>query len=120
RAAILLDGRHILLEPERPSPDNNRRPSRRAGQAMIPKPDWTDADTQRALQFWDEYQKQNDVSALTGQAVGIEPHSGRVFFGDSASEIMLRREKEEGVWEPMFFLRVGSPYYQRKRRGGAR
>ena len=83
---------------------------------MIPKPDWTEADTQRALQFWDEYQKTHDVSAWTGMTVGIEPKSGRVFFGDSAKEIMLRRQKEEGVWEPLFVLRVGLPYYQRKGR----
>ena len=82
---------------------------------MTIKTDWTEADTQRALQFWDEYQKTHDVSALTGKAVGIEPKSGRVFFGDSAKEIMLRRQKEEGVWEPMFFLRVGYGYYWRKR-----
>ena len=85
---------------------------------MIPKTDWTEADTQRALQFWEEYQKHHDVSALTGQAVGIEPKSGRVFFGESAKEIMLRREKEEGVWEPLFVLRVGSLFYQRKGSGG--
>ena len=81
---------------------------------MPTQTEWTDVDTQRALQFWEEYQKTHDVSALDGKAVGIEPKSGRVFFGESAKDIMTRREASEGVWEPMFFLRVGLDYYQRK------
>jgi len=87
---------------------------------MTTETDWTEEDTQRALRFWEEYQKTHDVSALTGKAVGIEPKSGRVFFGDSAKEVMLQRQKDEGVWEPLMFLRVGLPYYQRKGRGGSR
>lgn len=81
---------------------------------------WTDADTQKALQVWEEYQKMHDVSAMKGMAVGIEPKSGRVFFGESASDIMMRREKEKDVWEPMFFLRVGFAFYQRKGPRGRR
>ena len=87
---------------------------------MTTDTDWTEEDTQRALRFWDEYQKTHDVSTLTGKAVGIEPKSGRVYFGDSASEIMTQREKDEGVWEPLMFLRVGLGYYQRKGHGGRR
>ena len=82
------------------------------------KTDWTEADTQRAMRFWEEYQKQHDVSALVGKAVGIEPRSGHVFFGEDIHDIMHRREKDEGVWEPLFFLRVGRGYYWRK--GGRR
>lgn len=81
---------------------------------MSTQTEFTDADTQKAIEIWDEYQKTHDVSALHGSAVGIEPKSGRVFFGDTATDIMIQREKAEGVWEPMFFLRVGFDYYQRK------
>jgi len=80
--------------------------------------EWTKADTRRALQFWEDYQKQHDVSALVGKAVGIEPQSGRVFFGADIRDVLDRREKDEGVRGPLFFLRVGRNYYWRK--GGRR
>ena len=78
---------------------------------------WTEADTAKACQIWSDYQRTHDVSALQGQAVGIDPASGRVWFGESAKDIALRMEAE-GVIVPLFFLRVGQDYYGRK--GGRR
>ncbi len=78
---------------------------------------WTEADTVRASQIWRDFQNTHDVAAHLGQAVGIDPASGRVWFGDSAKAIVLRLEAE-GIHAPLFFLRVGQDYYGRK--GGRR
>jgi hypothetical protein len=83
----------------------------------MPVSNWTDADTARALQVWADYQKHHDVSAQIGQTVGIEPDSGRIWFGGSATDI--RRQMDlEGLDTPLLCLRVGSDYYVRK--GGRR
>lgn len=41
-------------------------------------PNSTVVDTARAREIWAEYQCQHDVSDRMGQAVGIEPISGRI------------------------------------------
>ena len=82
-----------------------------------PAATWTEADTKRAWQIWADYQRTNDVSERTGQAVGIDPASGQVWFGESAKDIVLHLEAE-GIRTPLFFLRVGQDYYGRK--GGGR
>ncbi len=78
---------------------------------------WTDADTGRALHFWSEYQKHHDVSGLKGQTAGIDPVSGRVWFGESANDIWQKMESE-GIDIPLYYIRVGLDYYVRK--GGHR
>jgi len=78
---------------------------------------WSDADSCKARQIWEDYQKQNDVSASLDQTVGIDPVSGSVWFGESAMEI-AQRLQDQGLVRPLFFLRVGKSYYQRK--GGRR
>ena len=50
---------------------------------------WSPAETERALQLWAEYQQQHDLTARLGQTAGIDPVSGRVWFGKSAKEIAL-------------------------------
>lgn len=78
---------------------------------------WTEGDTARAVQIWAEYQKEHDVSDRKGQAVGIDPVSGRVWFGESG--LAIREQMlAEGIERPFFCLRVGYPYYLRK--GGHR
>ncbi len=74
----------------------------------------TDAQVERAQEIWREYQDQHDMSALTGKAVGIDPDSGGVFFGETASAIMHSRQQAEGVWKPLYFVRVGSDSYLHK------
>ena len=71
----------------------------------------------RARQIWADYLKNHDVSAQQGKAVGIDPASGRVWFGESAADIMARLQAQ-GAWTPLYFLRVGADHYQRK--GGRR
>ena len=78
---------------------------------------WTETDTSKALDIWAEYQRTHDVSDFIGQAVGIDPISGRVWFGDRALDI---REQmcAEGIDRPFYCVRVGSETYGRK--GGCR
>ena len=78
---------------------------------------WTEADTTRACQIWADYQREHDLTGRVGQAVGIDPASGQVWFGASAKDIVLRLEAQ-GLRTPLFFLRVGQDYYARK--GGRR
>ena len=72
------------------------------------------SDVARAKEIWAEYQKQHDVSARKGQAVGIDPGSGRVWFGESALDIRKQMDAE-GVDVPLYVLRIGYDYYLRKR-----
>ena len=48
-----------------------------------------------------------------GQTAGIDPKTGRVWFGDSISEIVECR-RTEGLTSPLFFERVGFKTYFRK------
>jgi hypothetical protein len=77
----------------------------------------TDTEVQRAKQLWAAYQQQHDVSTRKGQAVGIDPVTGRVWFGERAIDI-ARQMRAEGVDKPFYCVRVGSDYYGRK--GGRR
>lgn len=76
---------------------------------------WTEADSSRAREIWAAYQQEHDVSTRRGQAVGIDPVSGRVWFGDSALDI-VQQLRSQGLDTPLFFLRVGSDHYGRKGR----
>jgi len=76
---------------------------------------WTDADTQRARQFWAEYQRQHDVSDRRGHTVGIDPASGRIWFGASAQDIVAQMDAA-GVATPFYFVRIGFDHYLRKGR----
>lgn len=77
----------------------------------------TDADIARAQQIWAEYQQKHDLSHRQGQAAGIDPVNGRIWFGESAIDIAQQRTAE-GLDSPLFFVRVGFPTYCRK--GGRR
>ena len=78
---------------------------------------WSPAQKERALQLWAEYQQQNDLTARLGQTAGIDPVSGRVWFGKSAKDIWLQQDAE-GIDAPCYYVRVGKDYYLRK--GGRR
>ncbi len=78
---------------------------------------WTDADTQRARHFWAEYRRKHDVSDRRGQTAGIDPTSGRVWFGASAQDIVSQMDAEGGA-TPLYFVRIGFDHYLRK--GGSR
>jgi hypothetical protein len=74
---------------------------------------WTQADSIRAKQIWKEYQRQHDLSNRIGQTVGIDPKSGRIWFGESIRDIVTQRDTE-GLRSLLFFERIGSQTYFRK------
>lgn len=71
-------------------------------------------DANRADAIWEEYQRTHDVSGRTGQAVGIDPDTGDVFFGRSVSSIVNDLE-DAGCGRPLVYWRVGSRVYARLR-----
>jgi hypothetical protein len=73
----------------------------------------TEVDSRRAEEIWSEYQRQHDLSEKTGQTAGIEPVTGRIWFGDSIQEVVAQRNAD-GSSAPLFFVRVGSAGYYRK------
>jgi hypothetical protein len=78
---------------------------------------WTPDRTTRAKRIWNEYQQTHDLSDRTGQAAGIDPETGDVWFGEDALDI-VRQRRAKGLDSPLFFERVGSATYLRK--GGRR
>lgn len=78
---------------------------------------WSEADTAKAKQIWADYQRRHDVSSRAGETVGIDPESGRLWFGESISDVVAQRDADGIDW-PLFFERVGSETYWRK--GGRR
>ena len=76
---------------------------------------WTEADSARAKQLWRRYQRDHDLTDYTGKTAGIDPHSGRIWLGDSIQDVVSKREAE-GLDAPLFFERVGSKTYLRKGR----
>ena len=74
---------------------------------------WTDADTAEAKKIWEHYQQEHDVSNRRGQAVGIDPQTGEVWFGKSAVDIVVERQNL-GLTSLLFFERVGFRTYLRK------
>ena len=73
-------------------------------------PEWTAADSRKCKQIWADYQKQHDITERIGQTAGIDPKSGQIWFGDSALEIVKKRE-DEGLTSPLFFECVGYEAY---------
>ncbi len=74
-------------------------------------------DLDRSREIWTQYQRQHDVSDRIGQAVGVDPVSGRIWFGRKALDI-ARQMRAEGIDRPFYCVRVGSDFYGRK--GGRR
>jgi len=84
---------------------------------MLTHESWSASDTARAQEIWAEYQKLHDVSTRKGQAAGIDPVSGRVWFGESDLDVKDQM-LAEGIDIPFYCIRVGYDYYLRK--GGRR
>ncbi len=74
---------------------------------------WTDESSAQAKQIWAEYQEQHNLAGLEGQTAGIDPASGRIWFGASVRDVVARIEAE-GIHAPLFFERVGSDTYYLK------
>jgi hypothetical protein len=76
---------------------------------------WTEQDSARAQEIWSAYQRQHDVSDQVGQTAGIDPLSGRIWFGESARDV-VEKMHAEGIDTVLFCIRVGFDYYVRKGR----
>ena len=74
-------------------------------------------DTERALQIWADYTAAHDLSDRHGQAAGIDPKSGRIWFGKDMLDV-VDQMNAAGEFRPLFYVRVGYPSYWRK--GGRR
>ena len=55
---------------------------------------WTEADSNRAREIWSEYQRHHDLSEKTGRTAGIDPASGRIWFGDSIQDVIAQRDAD--------------------------
>ena len=55
------------------------------------------------------------TTSRIGQRAGIDPVSGRIWFGAAAKDIVAQIEVE-GVATPLYFVRVGTDHYLRKGR----
>ena len=82
------------------------------GSTMMPA-NWEESDSATAKQIWIDYQRQHDLSARIGQTAGIDPRSGRIWFGLSVRDIVSQRDAE-GLHSPLYFERVGSDAYLHK------
>ena len=74
---------------------------------------WTEADTAKAKEIWADYQLAHDLSKCTGDTVGIDPPTGRIWIGESIANVVAQRDAD-GLDRPLFFARVGSETYWRK------
>jgi hypothetical protein len=74
---------------------------------------WAAADSDRAREIWLEYLRHHDMSGRTGETVGIDPASGRIWFGESVQAVITQRDAD-GSSAPLFLIRVGYPTYYRK------
>ena len=74
---------------------------------------WTDADSIRARRIWADYQALHDIARHLGETVGIDPSSGRVWFGETALDV-TENMNAAGVDVPLYCVRVGQDYYVRK------
>ena len=79
----------------------------------MPIDTWTAEDTAKAEAIWAEYQRTHDVTAWKEKTAGIDPDTGRVWFGERATDI-CRQLDAEGIRPQLYFVRVGYDWYQIK------
>ena len=82
-------------------------------------PRWDPADSAKCKQIWDDYQQKHDLTAQYGQTAGIDPKTGRIWFGESMKDVVKQRAAE-GLKNPIFFERVGHETYYTRSRGKVR
>jgi hypothetical protein len=69
-------------------------------------------DVEKAKAVWDEYQRTHDLSHLHGKAVGTDPLTGEVWFGDTRVDIDEQMRAAGKYPRPLYVTRVGLGYYQ--------
>jgi hypothetical protein len=70
-------------------------------------------DIEKAKRIWEEYERTHDLTGKERMAVGIDPETGEVQFGETAKAITLRLI-DEGRNKPLYFRWVNNPIYTRK------
>lgn len=55
---------------------------------------WTESDSAVAATIWANYQRHHDLSACLGKTAGIDPHTGRVWIGDSIHDVLSQRDAD--------------------------
>lgn len=76
---------------------------------------WKPEYTAQALERWEEYQRQHDLSNQLGRVAAIDPVSGRVWIAESGVDVAALVRREE-VDVPVYLVRIGYPSYIRKGR----
>ena len=76
---------------------------------------WRPEYTERAQEFWRQYQQAHDLSTLRGKVAAIDPENGRVWIAESGVEV-ARQVRADGVQTPVWLVTVGYDYYVRKGR----
>jgi hypothetical protein len=79
---------------------------------VVPK---INLDLDKAKRIWADYEQSHDLTGREREAVGIDPDTGEVFFGESALAITLQLVRE-GRNRPLYFRWVDNPIYGRKGR----
>ena len=74
---------------------------------------WDPADSVKCQEIWEAYQREHDVSSRHGQTAGIDPKTGRIWFGESMKDVVEQRAAE-GLTSLIFFKRVGYRTYYLK------
>jgi hypothetical protein len=74
---------------------------------------WSESNTAKAQEIWDQFQKIHDLSELIGQTAGIDPQSGKVWIGHSIHDVLAKRDAD-GISSLLFFERIGASTYYRK------
>lgn len=75
------------------------------------------ADIVKAQSLWAQYQQSHDVSTQQNQVAGIDPQTGRIWFGKTGLDI-AHQQDAEGEVHPLYMVTVGKEYFVQK--GGRR
>lgn len=81
----------------------------------MPTSTWKPEFTARAVELWEDYQRQHDLSNQIGKVAAIDPVTGRVWIDESGVDVAAQMQKE-GVDTPVYLVRIGYPSYLRKGR----
>lgn len=83
------------------------RPWRKTPSAGIAAPILTEGLATRAQEIWSDYQQSHDLSEKAGQTAGIDPATGRIWFGESVQGVIAERVAD-AIDSPLYFVRVES------------
>src|SRR5947209_20275960 len=69
----------------------------------MPPSTWKPEFTARALELWEDYQRQHDLSSQVGKVAAIDPVSGRVWIDESGVDVVARM-RSDGADVPVYFV----------------